>query len=62
MVDIIKGFIDLVASFINWLFNLEIEFIGTSKVPLGIVVISFVFLIFCLYLILKAFGFYDSEE
>lgn len=62
MVDIIKGILDLSANFINSLFNFEVEFIGTTKVPLGVVIISFVFLVLVLYFILKALGFYDSEE
>ena len=61
MIEIIKNLLDMTVIFIDWLFNLQVEFIGTSKVSLGVIVISFLFLVISLYLILKALGFYDKE-
>lgn len=61
MVDIIKGIIDIAIRFVNWLFHLQVEFIGTTKISLGVIVSSFLFLVISLYLILKALGFYDEE-
>lgn len=56
MVEIIRNIINLISKFIQYLYNLKIDFIGGEKVLLGHVVVAFIFLIVIIYLILSAIG------
>ena len=61
MVEIIENMLDLTATFINTLFMLEVEFNPGQFVPLGKIVVSFVFIAVSLYLILDALGILGDE-
>ena len=56
MVEIIRNIIKLIAKFVQYLYNLKVDFIGGEKVLLGHVVVAFIFLIVIIYLILSAIG------
>lgn len=56
MVEIIENFLILTADFINKLFLLEVEFNVGSYVPIGKIVVAFVFIAVTIYLICDAFG------
>lgn len=62
MVDIIKSIIDLITSFINGIFNFQIEFIDGHPVAIGIVVIAFIFIVVSIYLIFKALGIIKESD
>lgn len=56
MIEIIYKLIDIMKIFIDKLFNFQIEFTKGNYVPIGIVVIAFIFLVFAIYIIFKALG------
>lgn len=56
MVDIIKSIIDLLAQFINGIFNFQVDFIPGQNISIGVIVVSFVFFVLAIYLILRALG------
>ncbi len=62
MVEIIKGIIDLSTTFINNIFLFKFEFETGQFIPVGKVVVAFVFIATALYLILDALGIIDKGE
>lgn len=60
MVEVIRNFLNLCADFINKIFLFEIDFNG-SYVPIGKVIIAFLFLVLTIYFVLDALGI-NSEE
>lgn len=59
MVEIIENFIDMSTSFINSIFMLQLEVEKGSYVPVGKIVVAFLFTVFALYFILDAMGILD---
>lgn len=62
MIEVIYQVIDLVIQFINNIFNFKIDFIDGEYVPIGIVVVAFVFFVLVIYLILKAIGISGKDD
>ncbi|MBO5179092.1 MAG: hypothetical protein J6J36_05105 [Clostridia bacterium] len=62
MIEILYKFANLSASFINKIFEFEIEFSNGQFVQIGKVVCPFVVFVVCLYLTLDALGILDKEE
>lgn len=56
MIDIIKSTINIMIQFIDTIFSLKIEFRSGEYVSLGVIVVSFIFIVVVLYLILSAVG------
>lgn len=56
MVDIIERYIDLIGDFINYLFLFQIEFNPGEYLPVGKIVLAFLFIATSLYFILDAMG------
>lgn len=62
MIDIIENFLNMVADIINKIFLFEVEFSSGEYIPIGKVVVAFVFIAVSLYLILDAFGILGGDE
>lgn len=62
MVKIIESYLGMVARFINEIFLFQIEWEPGQMVPIGKVVLAFVFIITSLYLIFDAFGLIGGDE
>ena len=62
MIEVIYNMIDLIGSFINKLFNFQVDFVGGKNVPIGMIVVAFVFLIVAIYLIFKALGIIKESD
>ena len=62
MVEIIKNFLILCADFINKLFDMEIEWQVGQNVPIGKVVLAFIFLAFTIYFIVDCMGLLDGGD
>ena len=56
MIEIIKQTFDLMMIFFEGFFNIEIEFTNEINLKLGVIVISFLFLVLTIYLIFRAIG------
>lgn len=61
MVEVIRNFLNLCADFINKIFLFEVDFNG-SYVPIGKVVIAFLFLVLTIYFVLDALGINNEGE
>lgn len=61
MVEIIEKFLILAADFLNKLFLFEVEFNPGEYVPIGKIVVAFIFITTSIYLILNALGISESE-
>lgn len=62
MIEIIQSLFGLMSQFINGIFNFKIELVEGEPIELGIVVVSFVFVVVALYLILKAVGIVGGDN
>lgn len=62
MVEIIKNFLILSADFINRLFDMEIEWQVGQNVPIGRIVLAFIYLVFTIYLIVDCMGLLDGGD
>lgn len=56
MIEIVQNIFALMSQFINGIFNFQIELVEGEPIAIGIVVVSFLFIVISLYLILKAIG------
>ena len=59
---IVKSYIDLVMITLNAFFNIEIELTESIRIKLGILVLSFIAIVYTLYFIFKALKIIDSKE
>lgn len=55
MVEVIENFLDMCAEFINKIFLFEVDFDG-SFVPIGKIVLAFLFVVLTIYFVLDALG------
>lgn len=62
MVEIIRNFLILCADFINRLFDIEIEWQTGQIVPIGKVVLAFIYLAFTIYFIVDCMGLLDGGD
>lgn len=62
MIEVIYQIIDLIIQFINSIFNFKIDFIDGESVPIGIIIVAFVFFVLVIYLILKAIGISGKDD
>lgn len=62
MIEIIQSLFGLMSQFINGIFNFKIELVEGEPIEIGIVVVSFVFVVVALYLILKAVGIVGGDN
>lgn len=62
MVEIIRNFLILCADFINKLFDMQIEWQTGQSVPIGKVVLAFIYLAFTLYFIFDCMGLLDGGD
>lgn len=59
---IVKSYIDLVMIPLNAFFNIEIDLTESIRIKLGILVLSFITIVYTLYFIFKALKIIDSKE
>lgn len=59
MVEVMENFIDMCTSFINNIFLFQIEIENGGYIPVGKIVVAFVFTAFAIYFILDAMGILD---
>lgn len=62
MIEIIQSLFGLMSQFINGIFNFKIELVEGEPIEIGIVVVSFIFIVVALYLILKAVGIVGGDN
>lgn len=63
MIDVIKNIFTLTLQAIDGIFNFKIELVeGGEPIAIGIVVVSFVFVLLALYLILRACGIIGGDN
>lgn len=56
MIEIVKEIVKLTVKFINGIFYIKIDLTDTIDVYLGVLVISFLFIMLSIYFIFKAIG------
>lgn len=61
MIEVIRGFLDMTAKFINEIFLFQVEWDG-QMIPIGKIYLAGSFIIISLYLILDSFGLIGGEE
>ena len=61
MVEVIENFLDMCAEFINKIFLFEVDFDG-SFVPIGKIVLAFLFVVLTIYFVLDALGINNEGE
>lgn len=61
MVEILEKFIDMSADFINYIFELKIEFRSGEDLQIGILVLAYVFMVYTIYYLFDAFGLLEEE-
>lgn len=56
MKEIIENILGMVAEFINKLFLFEVNFFEANYVPIGKIILAFLFIVLAIYFILDALG------
>lgn len=56
MIEIIKNIFNLMTSFINRLYNIELDLTDTMTVKLGTLILAFIFFVLTILVILKSIG------
>lgn len=61
MVEVIENLLDMCANFINKIFLFEVEF-NNSYVPIGKIVLAFLFVTLTIYFVLDALGIVNNNS
>lgn len=62
MIEVIDGFLGMIASFINRIFLFQIEWEAGQMLPIGKIVVAFSFVATSFYLIFDSFGLIGGGE
>lgn len=61
MIEILKSLIDLVAGFVNSIYNFEIDFYDDQKIKIGTLFIAVLLFGLLIYVVLSALGFINDK-
>lgn len=61
MIEILKSLIDLVAGFVNSIYNFEIDFYDDRKIKIGTLFIAVLLFGLLIYVVLNALGFINDK-
>lgn len=62
MIEILKSLIDLVAGFVNSIYNFEIDFYDQQKIKVGTLFIGILLFALLIYVVLNTLGFLKENK